>query len=272
MPRATSRKKQKMRSNYLRICTSTERLTPQRLRIKGILTSTLATSVLGFATATLFYTPSVTRSSRMRSNYLRICTSTEQFTPQRLYSQRHPHEHFGNRRPQFRHHHPLLHPDHDTLFTLEAPQPFVQIQHTASLSAGAELHDRPCRPRPDAHVSPLHRLRLLTRPRRARASPMVTASRLVFAVAGDGVLPLSSWICTVTADSQRRTAVTVIFAAVLLCTVLLSQGFPVHGSPEPGDVHQPCQPTRRRSYHARGVNISLLPIQRLIERPLLGSK
>ncbi|KAI0314315.1 hypothetical protein OF83DRAFT_1064042, partial [Amylostereum chailletii] len=53
----------------------------------------------------------------------------------------------------------------------------------------------------------------------------VAASRLVFAVARDGVLPLSSWIGRVDAQGQPRNAVTVIyvFGAALLCTILPSQ-------------------------------------------------
>jgi translation initiation factor 5B len=54
---------------------------------------------------------------------------------------------------------------------------------------------------------------------------MVAASRLVFAVSRDGVLPLSSWVSRVSADGQPRNAVTVIyiFAASILCTILASQ-------------------------------------------------
>jgi translation initiation factor 5B len=54
---------------------------------------------------------------------------------------------------------------------------------------------------------------------------IVAASRLVFAVARDGVLPLSGWISTVTPAGQPQNAVTVIwvFAAALLCTILPSQ-------------------------------------------------
>ena len=53
----------------------------------------------------------------------------------------------------------------------------------------------------------------------------MAASRLIFAVARDGVLPLSSWIGKVDAAKQPRNAVTVMFAfgAVLLCTILPSQ-------------------------------------------------
>ena len=54
---------------------------------------------------------------------------------------------------------------------------------------------------------------------------IVASSRLVFAVARDGVLPLSGWIGRVDAQGQPRNAVTVIFifAAALLCTILPSQ-------------------------------------------------
>jgi translation initiation factor 5B len=54
---------------------------------------------------------------------------------------------------------------------------------------------------------------------------IVAASRLVFAVARDGVLPLSWWIGQVDAAGQPRHAITVmyIFAAALLCTILPSQ-------------------------------------------------
>lgn len=53
----------------------------------------------------------------------------------------------------------------------------------------------------------------------------MAASRLVFAVARDGVLPMSGWIGQVDDAGQPRHAVTVmyIFAAVLLCTILPSQ-------------------------------------------------
>ena len=53
----------------------------------------------------------------------------------------------------------------------------------------------------------------------------MAASRLIFAVARDGVLPLSGWIGKVDDAKQPRNAVTVMFAfgAVLLCTILPSQ-------------------------------------------------
>ncbi len=47
----------------------------------------------------------------------------------------------------------------------------------------------------------------------------------MFAVARDGVLPLSGWIGQIDAQGQPKHAVTVmyIFAATLLCTILPSQ-------------------------------------------------
>ncbi|EDR05003.1 APC amino acid permease [Laccaria bicolor S238N-H82] len=54
---------------------------------------------------------------------------------------------------------------------------------------------------------------------------IVAASRLVFAVARDGVMPGSKWISQVDSEGQPKNAVTVIyiFAACLLCTILPSQ-------------------------------------------------
>jgi translation initiation factor 5B len=54
---------------------------------------------------------------------------------------------------------------------------------------------------------------------------VVASSRLVFAVARDGVFPLSGWISRVDADGQPKNAVTIIFifAATLLLSILPSQ-------------------------------------------------
>ncbi len=54
---------------------------------------------------------------------------------------------------------------------------------------------------------------------------VVASSRLIFAVARDGVLPLSGWIGRVNSDGQPKNAVTVmfVFAAVLLCSIIPSQ-------------------------------------------------
>jgi amino acid transporter len=53
---------------------------------------------------------------------------------------------------------------------------------------------------------------------------VVAASRLIYAVARDGVLPLSGWIGQVTADGQPRNAVRVmyIFGALVLLVILPS--------------------------------------------------
>lgn len=54
---------------------------------------------------------------------------------------------------------------------------------------------------------------------------MVASSRLLFAVARDGVFPLSDWIGRVDEHRQPKNAVTVIFifAATLLCSIIPSQ-------------------------------------------------
>ncbi|KAJ7621866.1 gamma-aminobutyric acid transporter [Mycena polygramma] len=90
-----------------------------------------------------------------------------------------------------------------------APQPFVQI-YALALGKGGSIF---------MTVIAVVGLMLNT------SVAIVAASRLVFAVARDGVLPLSGWISKVTDDGQPRNAVTVIFvfAAALLCTILPSQ-------------------------------------------------
>jgi len=100
-------------------------------------------------------------------------------------------------------------PDLDTLFSLGAPQPFVQI-YALALGKGGSVF---------MTVVAVIGLMLNT------SIAIVAASRLVFAVARDGVLPLSGWISRVTAAGQPQNAVTVIFifAAFLLCTILPSQ-------------------------------------------------
>lgn len=54
---------------------------------------------------------------------------------------------------------------------------------------------------------------------------IVASSRLIFAVARDGVLPLSGWVGKVASDGQPKNAVTVIYiiGALLLCTILPSE-------------------------------------------------
>ncbi|KAJ3737740.1 hypothetical protein DFJ43DRAFT_1148879 [Lentinula guzmanii] len=124
---------------------------------KGILTSALATGVLGFFTTILFL----------------FCT-----------------------------------PDLDTLFSLNAPQPFVQI-YVIALGRGASVF---------MTIIAVIGLILNT------SVAIIAASRLVFAVARDGVLPFSAWIGQVTVEGQPRNAVTVIyiFSSLILCTILPS--------------------------------------------------
>ncbi|KZT20635.1 hypothetical protein NEOLEDRAFT_1151208 [Neolentinus lepideus HHB14362 ss-1] len=100
-------------------------------------------------------------------------------------------------------------PDLDSVFALDAPQPFVQI-YALALGKG-----------PSIFMTILAIIGLVLN----TSVAVVAASRLVFAVARDGVLPLSSWIGQVTPDGQPRNAVTVmfVFGAAILCTILPSQ-------------------------------------------------
>jgi len=100
-------------------------------------------------------------------------------------------------------------PDLTTLFALDAPQPFVQI-YALALGRGGAIF-----------MTILAILGLVLN----TSIAAVAASRLIFAVARDGVLPGSKWIGQVTMDGQPRNAVTVmfVFGAALLCTILPSQ-------------------------------------------------
>ncbi|KAG0695785.1 hypothetical protein DFH29DRAFT_1005150 [Suillus ampliporus] len=100
-------------------------------------------------------------------------------------------------------------PDLETVFALDAPQPFVQI-YALALGKKASIF-----------MTVIAVIGLIMNTTVA----IVASSRLVFAVARDGVLPLSRWIGTVDSKGQPRNAVTVIyiFAAILLCTILPSQ-------------------------------------------------
>ncbi|KAG8218255.1 hypothetical protein J3R82DRAFT_3865 [Butyriboletus roseoflavus] len=125
---------------------------------RGILSSAIATGVLGFITTILFL----------------FCT-----------------------------------PDLNTIFALAAPQPFVQI-YALALGKKASIF-----------MTILAVVGLIMNTTVA----IVASSRLVFAVARDGVLPFSGWIGQVDVQGQPRNAVTVIFifAAAILCTILPSQ-------------------------------------------------
>jgi translation initiation factor 5B len=99
-------------------------------------------------------------------------------------------------------------PDLDTFFALDAPQPFVQV-YALALGKG-----------PSIFMTIIAVLGLMMN----TSIAVVASSRLIFAVARDGVLPLSGWIGRVTSDGQPKNAVTVmfVFAAALLCTILPS--------------------------------------------------
>ncbi|KAI9507215.1 amino acid transporter [Russula earlei] len=100
-------------------------------------------------------------------------------------------------------------PDLDTFFALAAPQPFVQV-YAAALGKG-----------PSIFMTALAVLGLILN----TSIAVVAASRLIFAVARDGVLPLSGWIGRVDGHRQPKNAVTVmfVFAATLLCSIIPSQ-------------------------------------------------
>ncbi|KAF8630536.1 hypothetical protein AX15_002857 [Amanita polypyramis BW_CC] len=100
-------------------------------------------------------------------------------------------------------------PDLDTLFSLNAPQPFVQVYAMALGKPGSIFMT----------IVAVLGLILNT------SIAIVASSRLVFAVARDGVLPLSKWLSQVDASRQPRHAVTLvyIFAALVLCAILPSQ-------------------------------------------------
>jgi len=100
-------------------------------------------------------------------------------------------------------------PNLEVLFSLEAPQPFVQLYALALGKKGSVF------------MTVIAVLGLIFNTTIA----IVAASRLVYAVARDGVLPLSGWIGQIDAQGQPKNAVTVIyiFAATILCTILPSQ-------------------------------------------------
>jgi translation initiation factor 5B len=117
-------------------------------------------------------------------------------------------------------------PDLDTFFALDAPQPFVQV-YALAFGKGPSIFMT------IIAVLGLMMVRILSwahsyskthAPPQNTSIAVVASSRLVFAVARDGVLPLSGWIGRVTPDGQPKNAVTVmfVFAAALLCTILPS--------------------------------------------------
>ncbi|KAK2462762.1 hypothetical protein APHAL10511_005280, partial [Amanita phalloides] len=100
-------------------------------------------------------------------------------------------------------------PDLNTLFSLNAPQPFVVVYDMALGRAGCIF------------MTIIAVLGLILN----TSVSIVASSRLVFAVARDGVLPLSGWLSQVDASGQPRNAVTLVylFAAAVLCAILPSQ-------------------------------------------------
>ncbi|KAI0069318.1 amino acid transporter [Artomyces pyxidatus] len=100
-------------------------------------------------------------------------------------------------------------PNLNIVFALNAPQPFVQI-YALALGKRASIFM--------TVISVISTVMSTT-------MVILSGSRLIFAIARDGVLPFSRWIGTVSADGQPRNAVTVMFAfgAFLLCTILPSQ-------------------------------------------------
>jgi amino acid transporter len=98
-------------------------------------------------------------------------------------------------------------PDADTLFSFGSPQPFVSL-YAVVLGKGGHVF---------MNVICIVALWLNT------AIAIVAASRLVFAVARDGVLPFSGWVSRVH-NGQPRNAVVVVWAvaALVTCTLLPS--------------------------------------------------
>ncbi|KAH1642869.1 hypothetical protein KXX39_007201 [Aspergillus fumigatus] len=98
-------------------------------------------------------------------------------------------------------------PDADTLFSFGSPQPFVSLYAVVLGKGGHVFMNFIC----------IVALWLNT------AIAIVAASRLVFAVARDGVLPFSGWVSRVH-NGQPRNAVVVVWtvAALVTCTLLPS--------------------------------------------------
>ncbi|KAJ9196683.1 hypothetical protein DTO164E3_6213 [Paecilomyces variotii] len=99
-------------------------------------------------------------------------------------------------------------PDADTLFSYGAPQPFVPL-YAAVLGQGGHIF---------MNIVCIIALWFNT------AIAIVASSRLVFAVARDGVLPFSGWVSRVSSAGQPRNAVIVVWfvAAAVTCTILPS--------------------------------------------------
>jgi len=99
-------------------------------------------------------------------------------------------------------------PGPDVLFSFGSPQPFVPL-YAVILGKGGHVF---------MNIICITALWFNT------AIAIVAASRLVFAVARDGVLPFSGWVSQVSAEGQPRNAVLVIWivASLVTCTILPS--------------------------------------------------
>jgi len=99
-------------------------------------------------------------------------------------------------------------PNLHTLYSLGAPQPFVQIY---ALTMGRGGH---------VFMNVICIIGLIFNTTIAG----VASSRLIWAVARDGVLPFSSWISQVSEKKEPKNAIIVMHAvaALLLCTILAS--------------------------------------------------
>ncbi|KAM0157712.1 hypothetical protein ACHAQE_005850 [Botrytis cinerea] len=98
-------------------------------------------------------------------------------------------------------------PDADTFFSFGGPQPFVPL-YAVILGDGGHIF---------MNIICIVALWFNT------AIAVLAASRLVFAVARDGVLPFSGWVSKVV-DGQPRNAVLVVWgvSAIITCTILPS--------------------------------------------------
>ncbi|PYI12986.1 amino acid permease [Aspergillus violaceofuscus CBS 115571] len=99
-------------------------------------------------------------------------------------------------------------PPIDILFSYDAPQPFVPL-YAVVLGRGGHIV---------MNVLSVTALWLNT------AIAITAASRLVFAVARDGVLPFSAWTARVSEEGQPRNAILVVWgvSALITCTILPS--------------------------------------------------
>lgn len=99
-------------------------------------------------------------------------------------------------------------PDANTLFSFGSPQPFVPLYALVLGQGGHIFMNAIC----------IIALWFNT------AIAIVAASRLVFAVARDGVLPFSGWVSKVSSEGQPRNAVLVVWgiAAIVTLTILPS--------------------------------------------------